>query len=326
MNENIFPSIGQFSEKKSPLACVDIGGTKVAVSVADQFGIRSKISEPTVKVGDTNALGDQVIRLIAESCKNAGISISSVEAVGVSSCGPFILKNGLVELAAPNICGGLNEQANGLPNSWRSAPLEAPLRTEFKNVRVENDGIGALEAERRWGALRGISNCAYVTWSTGIGMGVCVDGHVLRGKNGNAGHLGHTFVVEDSQALCGCGLTGDVESLAAGSAISRRFSSRGYSNATTLFAMARAGESVAVATVDDLCAVFGRALFNAIALFDLQSIALGGSVFWHNQDYLLPRLTSFMHGKLPALTDGIQIVPAGLGEKVGDFAALALIN
>ncbi len=307
------------------LACVDIGGTKVAVSMADHRGISGKVSEPTAKEGENDALGLQIIRLIGESCALAGIPLSSVGSVGVSSCGPFVLNEGLVELAAPNICGGLAGKARGLPNDWMSALLEAPLRAAFKNVRVENDGVGALEAERRWGALQGLRNCAYVTWSTGIGMGLCVDGHILRGKNGNAGHLGHTFVVEDNDALCGCGLLGDVEALVAGNAIPRRFAAKGYADASALFAAARAGDAQAVDIIDALCKVMGRALFNATAMLDLQRISLGGSVFWHNQDYLLPRLQAFMHGKLPALTNGLEIVPAGLGERVGDLAALALV-
>ena len=307
------------------LACVDIGGTKVAVSMADHRGISGKVSEPTAKEGENDALGLQIIRLIGESCALAGIPLSSVGSVGVSSCGPFVLNEGLVELAAPNICGGLAGKARGLPNDWMSALLEAPLRAAFKNVRVENDGVGALEAERRWGALQGLRNCAYVTWSTGIGMGLCVDGHILRGKNGNAGHLGHTFVVEDNDALCGCGLLGDVEALVAGNAIPRRFAAKGYADASALFAAARAGDAQAVDIIDALCKVMGRALFNATAMLDLQRISLGGSVFWHNQDYLLPRLQAFMQGKLPALTNGLEIVPAGLGERVGDLAALALV-
>jgi glucokinase len=307
------------------LACVDIGGTKVAVSMADHRGISGKVAEPTAKEGANDALGQQIIRLIGESCALAGIPLASVGSVGVSSCGPFVLKDGMVELAAPNICGGLAGQARGLPNDWMSALLEAPLRAAFKNVRVENDGVGALEAERRWGALKGLRNCAYVTWSTGIGMGLCVDGHILRGKNGNAGHLGHTFVVENNEALCGCGLLGDVEALVAGNAIPRRFAARGYADASALFTAARAGDVQAIDIIDTLCNVMGRALFNATAMLDLQRISLGGSVFWHNQDYLLPRLQAFMQGKLPALTNGLELVPAGLGERVGDFAALALV-
>jgi glucokinase len=307
------------------LACVDIGGTKVAVSMADHRGISGRVTEPTAKEGASDALGQQIIRLIGQSCAAAGIPVQSVSSVGVSSCGPFVLNNGLVELAAPNICGGLAGKARGLPNDWMSALLEAPLRAVFRNVRVENDGVGALEAERRWGALQGYANCAYVTWSTGIGMGVCVDGHILRGKNGNAGHLGHTFVVENQEALCGCGLLGDVEAMVAGNAIPRRFAAQGYSDASVLFNAARSGDAQAIAIIDALCNVMGRALFNVTALFDIQRISLGGSVFWHNQDYLLPRLKLFMQGKLPALTNGLEIVPAGLGDQVGDFAALALV-
>ncbi|TXH88852.1 MAG: ROK family protein [Rhodoferax sp.] len=309
----------------APVACVDIGGTKVAVSVADSAGVRGKVAEPTAKVGDNDALARQIIRLVGESCAAAGVDVNRIGAVGVSSCGPFVLRDGLVELAAPNICGGMAGKARGLPNDWHTALLEAPLRTVFPGVRVENDGVGALEAERRWGALQGLDHCAYVTWSTGIGMGLCVDGRVLRGKNGNAGHAGHTFVSDNDDALCGCGLTGDVEALVAGNAIPRRFAAQGFADSASLFIAARAGDMRAQAIIDDLCRVMGRTLFNMIATLDLQRISIGGSVFWHQQDYLLPRLQAFLRGKLPALTDHVELVPAGLGERVGDFAALALV-
>nr|WP_315496043.1 ROK family protein [uncultured Rhodoferax sp.] len=308
-----------------PVACVDIGGTKVAVNMADAQGVRGKVSEPTAKVGNNDALAQQIIRMIGESCALAGIAVADISAVGVATCGPFVINQGMVELAGPNICGGLAGKARGLPNDWTTALLEAPLKAVFPNVRVENDGVGALEAERRWGALQGQDNCAYVTWSTGIGMGLCVDGHILRGKNGNAGHAGHTFVSTNDDALCGCGLVGDVEGLVAGNAIPRRFGKDGFVDAATLFIAARAGDAGAVAIVDGLCDVMGRTLFNMVATLDLQRISVGGSVFWHNRDYLLPKLQAYLQGKLPALTQGVEIVPAGLGEQVGDYAALALV-
>ncbi len=309
----------------APVACVDIGGTKVAVNIADASGVRGKVSEPTAKEGANDALAQQIIRMIGESCALAGVSVADIAAVGVATCGPFVMNNGLVELAGPNICGGLAGKARGLPNDWVTALLEAPLKAAFPNVRVENDGVGALEAERRWGALQGIANCAYVTWSTGIGMGLCVDGHILRGKNGNAGHAGHTFVVSNDDALCGCGNVGDVEGLVAGNAIPRRFAGQGFSDAATLFVAAKQGDARANAVVDELCNIMGRTLYNMVATLDLQRISIGGSVFWHNREFLLPKLQAAIQGKLPALTDGVEIVPAGLGEKVGDYAALALV-
>ena len=111
----------------------------------------------------------------------------------------------------------------------------------------------------------------------------------------------------------------------AGNAIARRFGARGYADAVALFTAARAGEAAAIAVVDELCRVMGRTLFNMVATLDLECIALGGSVFWHNRDYLLPKLQAFLKGKLPALSDNVLLVNAGLGERVGDYAALALV-
>ena len=310
----------------APRACVDIGGTKVAVSIADEYGVRGRVAESTVTQGGRDALGQQVLAMIEQSCVKAGVAVSSICAVGVSTCGPFVLDAGLLELSAPNICGGLAGQARGLPNDWTSVPLEKPLRQRFENVRIENDCIAALEAERRWGALQDLEHCAYVTWSTGIGVGLCVDGRPLRGKYGNAGHAGHMFVTDNQDALCGCGNIGDVEALVAGNAIQRRFDSVGYADAAMLLAAAASGDKHAVRIVDDLCRVMGRALYNLVVTLDLQAISLGGSVFWHHRGYLLPRLQAHVDGKLPALTAGVLLLPAGLKDSVGDFAALALVS
>ena len=309
----------------APVACVDIGGTKVSVSVADAHGVRGKLAEPTAKVGDRGALAAQIIRMVGQSCASAGVSLTDIAAVGVVSCGPFVMADGLIELAAPNICGGIAGKARGLPNDWPTAYLEAPLRAAFANVRVENDGVGALEAERRWGALQGVDHCAYVTWSTGVGMGVCVDGHILRGKNGNAGHAGHSFVSDNHDALCGCGNVGDVEALIAGNAIARRFATQGFGDAAVLLEAARGANAEALALVDELCRVMGRAIYNMVVTLDLQRVSMGGSVFWHHRDFLLPKVAAHVQGKLTALTDGVEIVPAGLGNAVGDYAALALV-
>ena len=317
-------------------ACVDIGGTKVAVSLVSNAALvsmgnvpprlQARRAEPTAKEGSHDALAMQVIRMVDAASAELGIGRSAIASVGVSSCGPFVMQDSLVELAAPNICGGLASgglrgAARGLPNDWTSALLQAPLQAAFGTVRVENDCIGALEAERRWGALRGVRDCAYVTWSTGIGMGLCVDDHVLRGKNGNAGHAGHMFVSDHPDAACGCGNFGDLESVVAGNAIPRRL---GQDSATLLIA-ASAGNTAALAQVDELCKVMGRALYNLIVTLDLERISLGGSVFWHHQDFLLPRLKAEIQGKLPALTNGCSLVPAGLGLAVGDLGAAALL-
>ncbi|MES2415218.1 MAG: ROK family protein [Pseudomonadota bacterium] len=326
MNRHPVIRIPSLAHGAAPAACVDIGGTKVAVSIADGQGVHARIAEPTIKQGARDALSRQVMALVARSCAEAGVAPGELSGMGVASCGPFVLHDGLIELAAPNICGGMAGAARGLPNDWISVPIEAPLRQVFKNLRLENDCIAALEAERRWGALQGFDHCAYVTWSTGIGVGLCVDGRILRGKHGNAGHAGHMFVSDNSDALCGCGNIGDLEALVAGNAIERRYAGQGFADAAALFNAAGSGQPAAISLIDELCRVMGRGLYNLVVALDLQRISLGGSVFWNNRDYLLPRLQAQLDGHLPALTAGVDLVAAGLQEKVGDYAALALVS
>ena len=307
-------------------ACVDVGGTKVAVALADgqsqqDLQLYARRTEPTATQGEPDALAKQIIRMVGAACLDHGIEASQIASMGVSSCGPFVTDAGNIAIASPNICGGLAGAARGLPNEWTSVPLHAPLAAHFANVRIENDAVSALEAERRWGALQGIDHCAYVTWSTGIGVGLCVDGRVLRGKNGNAGHAGHMFVSDNTGGLCGCGNLGDVEGLVAGNAIERRF---GLDANALLSALQSSNANEKI--VDELCRDLGRMLYNLVTTLDLQRVSLGGSVFWHHQALLLPKLRAQLAGKLPALTDGCSLVPAGLGMQVGDLAALALIK
>ena len=90
-------------------ACVDLGGTKVAVSLSATGAppLVGRRSEPTAKTGHNDAVAVQIIRLIDAVCTEQGIDAASVDRIGVSSAGPFELRDGMVELAAPNICGGL---------------------------------------------------------------------------------------------------------------------------------------------------------------------------------------------------------------------------
>ena len=302
-------------------ACVDVGGTKVAVTLADSqspknlqlYGHRS---EPTIKEGEPHALAEQIIRMVDAACNELEIAPMLITRIGVSSCGPFVKHGEMLALSSPNICGGLAGSDRRLPNTWTTVPIQAPLEKRFTFVRIQNDAVSALEAERRWGALQGYNHCAYVTWSTGVGVGLCVDGRVLHGKNGNAGHAGHMFVSNNTTALCGCGNLGDVESLVSGNALKSRFG---------LDANALLSSTQSQATVDEVCRNMSRMLYNLIITLDLQRISLGGSVFWHHQTLLLPKLRAQILGKLPALTDDCTLVPAGLGLQVGNLAALALV-
>jgi glucokinase len=304
----------------SYIGAIDIGGTKIAATVANAQGPLARVTQPTVKTGPSRALGDQAIALLQAASEKAGIDSRSIVAVGVSSCGPFAKVDGMLGLKAPNICGGL---AGGteLPNDWGIIPLEQVLREQFKQVVIENDCVAALFAERTFGAVRDEPDCAYVTWSTGIGFGLCVDGRILHGKNGNAGHAGHMLMSDQSDALCGCGNRGDLEALISGRGLGNRFGQ----SVPDLFAAARNGEPAAHAAVAEAAQIFGRALYNLAAILDMRVFVIGGSVWNHHGEWLLPLVQPELERRLPALTQGVSIVPAALGALVADIGALSLV-
>lgn len=297
---------------------IDIGGTKVAVSVADQSGILCRLSQPTLKSGTDDAVPMQVVELLHSACSKAGVE--RVQAVGVSSCGPFAMEDGMVALVTPNICGGLSG-APDLPNDWRHIPLEAVLRQHFPRLSVCNDAQAALVGERTFGAVLDEPDCIYVTWSTGVGFGLCVNGRILTGKHGNAGHAGHMLMSEASEAQCGCGNIGDLEALISGRNLARRL---GRSTAD-VFNAARAGNAGAYEVALAAAQWLGRGLYNVVATLDTRQIVIGGSVWENHGDWLSPIVEQEIHSRLPAVTQGVQLKRAGLGNLVADVGALSLV-
>ncbi|HYD95845.1 MAG TPA: ROK family protein [Noviherbaspirillum sp.] len=302
------------------IAALDIGGTKMAATVAGPDGPLVRLSQPVVKTGPVRALPEQALALIDAACAQAGIEPDAVAAVGVASCGPFVLEDEMIALAAPNLCGA-RALAADLPNDWETIPLEQVLRERFDKVAIENDCVAALAAELGFGAVIGETDCVYVTWSTGVGFGLCVDGRILRGKNGNAGHAGHMLLSDNGEAVCGCGNRGDVEALASGRNIGNRLGKP----ASELFRAAREGDQAAREAALQAARWFGRGLYNVVAALDTRVFVIGGSVWQHHGDWLAPVVLEEITSRLPALTAGVKILPAALGPLVADVGALALV-
>ncbi|MDO8299752.1 ROK family protein [Lacisediminimonas sp.] len=304
--------------EKGVIGGIDIGGTKVAVTVATAQGVLCRLSEPTCKTGAPEALPEQLIALLDAAMAQAGVP--GVDAVGVSSCGPFARLDGRLALVTPNICGALSV-ADDLPNDWASIPLERVLRSRFSSMVICNDAVAALHAERIFGAVQDEPDCIYVTWSTGVGFGLCVDGNLLAGKSGNAGHAGHMLMSESSDALCGCGNRGDLEGMISGRNLARRL---GRTTAD-IFNDAREGNAAAREIVMDAAHWLGRALYNLTATLDTRRIVIGGAVWEHHGDWLAPIVQQEISSRLPALSQGVQVLSAGLGRLVADIGALSLV-
>lgn len=301
------------------IAGVDIGGTKVAVTVANFDGPLARIAEPTVRTGTVRALGEQVLAMLERACAQAGVKPEEIKDVGVGSAGPFVKMDGMIAVSAPNICGGLSARSD-LGNDWTEVPLEQVLRERYDRVVIANDCVAALAAERAFGAVQDEPDCAYVTWSTGIGFGFCVDGRMLFGKRGNAGHAGHMVMDAEADVVCGCGNRGDLEALVSGRNLDY------VSSMTTpeLFDAARRGEPQARQAVEQAAQWFGRALYNLVAALDIRTFAIGGAIWTHHGDWLLPLVQKEIESRFKALTDDVTIVPAALGSLAADVGALTL--
>jgi glucokinase len=286
-------------------ACVDIGGTKVAVSLsassdatADRPPQRAHRQDRRQRRrGGADHADDR------RGLRRAGRRPGHVDRVGVSSAGPFVLRDGMVELATPNICGGIAGPARGLPNDWMTATARGAAGQALRpRVRVENDAVAALEAERRWGALQG--------------HGPLRLRHLEhRRRHGPVRRRPRAARQERQCRPCGPHASWRQRQRRAvrlRQRRRRRSAGRRQLDRAALrpaprpicFTAARPASRKALEIVDALCRVMGRMLYNLIATLDLQRISLGGSVFWHHRDFLLPRLQAQIDGKLPPLTRG----------------------
>jgi glucokinase len=315
------------------IAGVDIGGTKVAVTLANRTGIVQKIQAPVVTHGARTAIAEQAWGMIVRTCEAQGIAVDEVSALGVSTCSPFVnvldaQGRSHREVAAPNLCGGMGSNPYQLKNDWSSFPLASYFDSKVATVIVENDAVATLQAERTFGAAQGSENCVYATWSTGIGFGLCVDGRLLGGKRGNAGHAGHSYFAENEAALCGCGNYGDTEALLSGHALARQWQAvSGIGSATTLdfFTAAQSGNQAAQALLEQAAERFGTLLYNLTVILDTDVFVLGGSVFSHHQAVLMPLIIKRLGHGMTALTRHVRVVPAALGERTADLGALSLV-
>lgn len=308
------------------IAGADIGGTKIAVSLADENGILIKLQDAVKLTGNNTAIPQQILSMIADACKRAGISQEYVQSLGVCTCSPFEIRSGKKVIVAPNLCGSLKK---GLPNNWAEIPIEQELADKFSQLAVENDCVAAAVAEHTFGACQNEDNFAVVTWSTGIGTGLVVDGHVLRGKNSNAGHAGHMFIAEDGPK-CGCGNCGDLEVMVSGPSIAKQYCIvKNVNNATTkeVFDAYRAGDAQAKEIIERAAKNFSRGMANICQTLDTKLFVFMGSVLTsdRNSDILLPLIKSEFYRSFPTMTRGVEFKLSDLGKYLGDIAALSLV-
>jgi glucokinase len=278
------------------VVAVDIGGTKLAVGIVDADGrILDGRTVPTPRTGDAEAL----FGTLAAAIDSLGDAVGQAAAVGVGCGGPMA-------------AGGEAVSPLNIP-AWRGFPLRSRLAEHCRRpVWIDNDAKALARGEGWIGAAAGVRDYIGMVVSTGVGGGIFLDGRLLDGSDGNAGHIGHV-IVEPDGARCGCGARGCVEAEASGTAIERS-TGRPPAEAPT-DVRERTGRLV------------GRAIASVANLLDLQLAVVSGSVALGYGDAFFDAAQAEVDARCRLdFSQGTRVIPGALrdgGPLVG-AAAVAL--
>ena len=315
---------------KTNIIGVDVGGTKCAVTYGQKEGfelpIREKIRFATTDVDETIA---NIVRAVDDVMRKNGLTAGNTAAIGVSCGGPLDSRTGVV-MSPPNLPG------------WDNIPIVKLLGDRFGiRTGIHNDANACALAEWKFGAGIGARNMAFLTFGTGLGAGLILDGKLYAGTNDNAGELGHIRLSDFGPV--GYGKCGSFEGFASGGGIAQlaRFKvsekhqmgqrvswcAPGQLDEITardVADAAAAGDELALEIYRISATYLGRGLAIVIDLINPEVIVIGG-IYTRNREMMEPFvLREIEREALSHARRVCSIRPAALGEQIGDYAALSV--
>ncbi len=226
---------------------------------------------------------------------------------------------------------------------WDRVDVVGPLRARFGvPVALQNDANACALAEWKWGAGRGCRNLIFLTFGTGMGAGLILDGRLYAGTNDLAGEVGHIRL--EHEGPIGYGKAGSFEGFCSGGGIANLARSLAEQRlaagvppaycptpadlagitAETVGIAARQGDPTALEVYHIAGSALGRGLAVLVDILNPERIIIG-SIFGRQRSLLEPPALETLRAEaLPGALAVCAIVPAGLGEQVGDFASLAV--
>ena len=300
---------------------IDIGGTKCAVVVGDASG---KVLKKE-RFATTNC--EETLKNIMDAAEKLGAA--EVDAIGISCGGPLDEKEGII-LSPPNLPG------------WDHIEIVAMLKERFgKPCAICNDANAGALAEWKFGAGRGCENLVFMTFGTGLGAGLILNGALYSGTSGMAGVVGHLRL--SAFGPSGYGKCGSFEGFCSGGGLyelgrttARQYLQQGITPAfikdkdhgafsvAEMAEAARAGDACAKEVFDVCAEKLGQGLSILCDLLNPEKILIG-SVFARCRDLLEPGALAVMKKEVHpmALSNVVLDIPA-LTESIGDMAALAV--
>ncbi len=314
---------------KQVIAGIDIGGTKTAVVLsADPPHTLIREAFPTKPQNGPEQAVQAMVAHLRRAFASSQMRPDQLAAIGVSCGGPLDSVRGIIQ-SPPNL------------NTWVDVPICKILETEFAvPCFLENDANAGALAELRFGAGRDAKDLVFLTMGTGLGAGLIVHGELWRGASQSAGEIGHVRLTRSGPI--GYGRAGACEGWASGGGmaqVARIFVkaalARGESTlleqkqpnsitARDVAEAARKGDRVAGAVVKKVGEKLGDALAILVDVVNPERIVVGGLTLRFGEAILGPARKRMMREALPSAARVCSVIPAGLGEAIGDVAAICV--
>ena len=308
---------------------IDIGGTKCAVIAGtEEMQILKRTSFPTeTSKGPGHAI-NLLLKSASEIVENLGKG--KLKAIGISCGGPLDSVKGIVQ-SPPNLPG------------WNDIPIVNLFRDIFNvPVFLQNDANACALAEWKFGAGKGTRNMIFLTFGTGMGGGIIIDGRLYSGTNDLAGEVGHIRLADDGPRAYG--KKGSFEGFCSGTGIAllaRQIVSEKFAlkqsvsfcekpenidkiSARDVAEAALSGDKTAIKILEISGEYLGKGLSLLIDILNPQKIVIG-SIYTRCRQFIEPACLEII--KQEALEQArvvCSIVPAALGEEVGDYASLSV--
>lgn len=308
---------------------LDIGGTKCAVTL----GFGESDAKPQIlsreEFATSGLTWQEVLKNFSKAIERLRAD-HAIASIGISCGGPLDSERGIIQ-SPPNLPG------------WDNVEIVRYFQEAFHiPARLQNDADACALAEWKYGAGKGTRNMVFLTFGTGLGAGLILNGKLYSGTNGNAGEAGHIRLARTGPT--GYGKKGSFEGFCSGQGIAKlgamlaeREKAKGSLPKITevcggadkitakhLAEFARRGDPFAKKVYRICSEKLGEGLSILVDFLNPEVIVIGG-VFMRSHDLFLPYMERVM--KRECLKESLRVcrvVPAALGENIGDYAALAI--
>ncbi len=309
---------------------IDIGGTKCAVVVGDEdFNIHAKIQFDT---RTTERSYQEVFDEFFMHIESLFVKFprEHLKGIGISCGGPLDSKKGMI-YSPPNLPG------------WDNVPIVEIFNKKYGvPAAIQNDANACALAEWLMGAGKGTQNMIFLTFGTGMGSGLILNGQLYAGTNDLGGEVGHIRLAENGPV--GFGKAGSFEGFCSGGGIAQlaksivtgklqkgiqvgfcpEIENAGNLSAKSVAEAAITGDPVALEIIQVSAEYLGRGLALLIDILNPECIVIG-SIYSRNEMLFKPHIDRILAQEaIPAAVGVCQIKPAVLGESIGDFAALCV--